>query len=254
MRSACRRGQCSPKTLFTTENLAKLPADKQIVSYCYSGQTASQVTGALRMLGYDAYKIHIGMPSLAIFPGVSVGVWDVSKSLNQPLFLGAKATRAAATTTAAPAPAALPTTGGPLFGLILAGLGLTGAGLALRKRERPFALDKKPDRCQRTRFLTYLEEPNDHHTTHVVPDTRGPRRLAVGDYAPGGLQRRTCAYACACANCRCRGADHRPDRTQRHRGAAHRAANHRHPGAHQHSCARANRHGHRSAGRGTGRD
>ena len=89
----------SPKTMFTTENLAKLPADKQIVSYCYSGQTASQVTGALRMLGYDAYNMQFGMPSWAIVPGVSVGVWDVSKSLNQPLVLGAEATAAAATTT-----------------------------------------------------------------------------------------------------------------------------------------------------------
>jgi len=31
------------KTLFTADNLAKLPTDKQIVVYCYTGQTASQV-------------------------------------------------------------------------------------------------------------------------------------------------------------------------------------------------------------------
>ena len=92
----------SAKTMFTPENLAKLPADKQIVSYCYSGQTASQTTGALRMLGYDAYNMQFGMPSWAIVPGVSVGVWDVSKSLNQPLVLATEATA----TTAAPAPAA----------------------------------------------------------------------------------------------------------------------------------------------------
>jgi sulfur-carrier protein adenylyltransferase/sulfurtransferase len=125
----------SPKTMFNPENLAKLPADKQIVSYCYSGQTASQTTAALRLLGYDAYNMQFGMPSWAIVPGVSVGVWDVSKSLNQPLVLGTEAiASAAAAPAAAPAPAALPTTGAPLFGLILAGLGLTGAGLALRKR------------------------------------------------------------------------------------------------------------------------
>ena len=101
----------SPKTMFTTENLAKLPADKQIVSYCYSGQTASQVTGALRMLGYDAYNMQFGMPSWAIVPGVSVGVWDVSKSLNQPLVLGTEATAAAARPrcdAAAPAPPRCP--------------------------------------------------------------------------------------------------------------------------------------------------
>ena len=84
----------SAKTMFTAENLAKLPADKQIVSYCYSGQTASQTTAALRLLGYDAYNMQFGMPSWAIVPGVSVGVWDVSKSLNQPLVLGTEATAA----------------------------------------------------------------------------------------------------------------------------------------------------------------
>jgi sulfur-carrier protein adenylyltransferase/sulfurtransferase len=125
----------SPKTMFNPENLAKLPADKQIVSYCYSGQTASQTTAALRLLGYDAYNMQFGMPSWAIVPGVSVGVWDVSKSLNQPLVVGAEATAAAATTTAAPAPAALPTTGAPIMlGLALAGLGLVSAGAALRRR------------------------------------------------------------------------------------------------------------------------
>jgi rhodanese-related sulfurtransferase len=128
----------SPKTLFTPENLAKLPADKQIISYCYSGQTASQVTGALRMLGYDAYNMQFGMPSWAIVPGVSTGVWDVSKSLNQPLVLGAEpiaAATAAADAPAAAAPAALPTTGAPIvLGLALAGLGLVSAGAALRRR------------------------------------------------------------------------------------------------------------------------
>ena len=108
----------SAKTLFTPENLAKLPADKQIVSYCYSGQTASQTTAALRLLGYDAYNMQFGLPSWAIVPGVSTGVWDVSKSLNQPLVLATEATADAAATTgapapAAPAPAALPTTGAP---------------------------------------------------------------------------------------------------------------------------------------------
>ena len=89
----------SPKEMFKAENLAKLPADKQIVSYCYSGQTASQVTGALRLLGYDAYNMQFGLPSWAIVEGVSTGVWDVSKSLNQPL-------EVTATDAAAAAPAA----------------------------------------------------------------------------------------------------------------------------------------------------
>lgn len=127
------------KEMFKAENLAKLPADKPIVSYCYSGQTASQVTGALRLLGYDAYNLQFGMPSWAVVEGVSTGVWDVSKSLNQPLEVTGAA-GAAAAPAAAPAPAALPTTGAPIdpslllagFGLLSA-VGLAGAGLARRR-------------------------------------------------------------------------------------------------------------------------
>ena len=51
------------KTLFTADNLATLPADKQIVVYCYTGQTASQVASALNMLGYDAYNLLFGFGS-----------------------------------------------------------------------------------------------------------------------------------------------------------------------------------------------
>lgn len=121
----------NPKEMFKAENLAKLPADKQIVAYCYSGQAASHVTAGLRLLGYDAFNLSFGMPSWAIVEGVSTGVWDVSKSLNQPL----EVTAAPAAAASAAAPATLPTTGGvAALSLILAGLGLTGAGLALRKR------------------------------------------------------------------------------------------------------------------------
>ena len=51
------------KTLFTADNLATLPTDKQIVVYCYTGQTASQVASALNMLGYDAYNLLFGFGS-----------------------------------------------------------------------------------------------------------------------------------------------------------------------------------------------
>lgn len=116
----------APKDLFTEAGLAKLPANKQIVSYCYSGQTASQVTGALRLLGYDAYNLQFGMASWAIVNETATPVWNVSKSGNYK-FEGAAA--------AAPAPAALPTTGMPIaLALTLAGVALAGAGLTLRKR------------------------------------------------------------------------------------------------------------------------
>ncbi|NLI22217.1 MAG: rhodanese-like domain-containing protein [Clostridiales bacterium] len=40
---------------------AQLPTDKKIIVYCYSGQTASQTTAILRLLGYDAYNLSGGM-------------------------------------------------------------------------------------------------------------------------------------------------------------------------------------------------
>lgn len=125
--------------LFKAETLAKLPKNKQIVVYCYTGQTASQATGALRLLGYDAWNLQFGMPSWAIVEGVSTGVFDQAKnSGNYPFEVSAAPAAAAAPAPAAAAPAApavMPKTGAPLlaYGLVLA-LGLTGAGLALRRR------------------------------------------------------------------------------------------------------------------------
>ncbi len=40
---------------------AQLPTDKTIIVYCYTGQTASQTTAVLRLLGYDAYNLSGGM-------------------------------------------------------------------------------------------------------------------------------------------------------------------------------------------------
>lgn len=42
-------------------SLKKLPTDKKIVLFCYSGQTASQATIFLNLLGYDAYASSFGM-------------------------------------------------------------------------------------------------------------------------------------------------------------------------------------------------
>ena len=49
--------------LFTEENLAKLPTDRQIVVYCYTGHTASQATALLNVNGYDAVCLTWGMCS-----------------------------------------------------------------------------------------------------------------------------------------------------------------------------------------------
>lgn len=43
------------------QQFGKLPRDQKIVVQCYSGQTASQVVGILRLLGYDAYNLSGGM-------------------------------------------------------------------------------------------------------------------------------------------------------------------------------------------------
>lgn len=44
-----------------TDNLKKLPTDKQIVVYCYTGHTAGVATTALNMLGYDAVNLKFGI-------------------------------------------------------------------------------------------------------------------------------------------------------------------------------------------------
>lgn len=50
------------------EKFSTLPTDKTIIVYCYTGQTAGQVTGGLRMLGYDAVSMNGGMGTPANVP------------------------------------------------------------------------------------------------------------------------------------------------------------------------------------------
>ncbi len=44
--------------------LSELPMDKPIIVYCYTGHTASQTVGILRLLGYEAYNMAFGMGSV----------------------------------------------------------------------------------------------------------------------------------------------------------------------------------------------
>jgi len=46
-----------------SENLSKLPTDRQIVVVCYTGHTASQTTMFLNEMGYDAVAMKFGMTS-----------------------------------------------------------------------------------------------------------------------------------------------------------------------------------------------
>jgi len=48
-------------SLFTKENLSKLPFDNEVVVVCYTGHTASQATALLNALGYDATALKYGM-------------------------------------------------------------------------------------------------------------------------------------------------------------------------------------------------
>jgi len=48
-------------SLFTKENLSKLPFNNEIIVVCYTGHTASQATAMLNALGYDATALKHGM-------------------------------------------------------------------------------------------------------------------------------------------------------------------------------------------------
>jgi len=43
------------------KGIGDVPKDKKVVVYCYSGQTAGQITAAMRLLGYDTVSLNGGM-------------------------------------------------------------------------------------------------------------------------------------------------------------------------------------------------
>ncbi|MBB6479783.1 rhodanese-like domain-containing protein [Spirochaeta isovalerica] len=55
------------------KQFAQLPKDEKVYVYCYSGQTAGQTVGVLRMLGYDAVSIKSGMGNA----GTAGSGWEV---------------------------------------------------------------------------------------------------------------------------------------------------------------------------------
>lgn len=55
-------------------NLALLPKDnKPIVALCYTGQTGSQATAILNLLGYNAYNLRFGMLAVSASSTVNFG-------------------------------------------------------------------------------------------------------------------------------------------------------------------------------------
>lgn len=71
------------------DNLATLPTDKQIVVYCYTGHTGSQVTALLNALGYDAINLKFGMTSWVIDPEIAPGRYDeITQCKDYPFVVG----------------------------------------------------------------------------------------------------------------------------------------------------------------------
>ncbi len=70
------------KELFTLDNLATIPSDRDVVLVCYTGQTAGQATAALNMLGYEAYSLLFGMSSWTSDPEVYVKRFDPATHTN----------------------------------------------------------------------------------------------------------------------------------------------------------------------------
>jgi rhodanese-related sulfurtransferase len=60
-------------------NLAKLPKDKQIVVYCYTGHTGSQGTALLNLMGYNATNLKFGMTAWTHDVEVAPGRYDPAK-------------------------------------------------------------------------------------------------------------------------------------------------------------------------------
>jgi rhodanese-related sulfurtransferase len=72
----------SVKELFTLDNLATIPPDRDVVVVCYTGQTAGQATTALNLLGYEAYSLLHGMSSWSSDPNVFVKRFDPDTHAN----------------------------------------------------------------------------------------------------------------------------------------------------------------------------
>ena len=58
------------------DNLSQIPSSAKVVCVCYTGQTASQATSVLNMLGYDAYNLKWGMCGWTSQDSVNLGKWS----------------------------------------------------------------------------------------------------------------------------------------------------------------------------------
>jgi hypothetical protein len=133
-----------PKTMFTEGGMIAVPDNVPLVVYCYTGQTASQVTSALNMLGYDASNMLWGMQGWTMDNDVRSKYFNPETHLNEFPFVGTAAEGAVEEVVVEEVveevePEALPETGGVPFPVegILVGFGslTAAAGLYLRRRK-----------------------------------------------------------------------------------------------------------------------
>jgi len=121
----------SVKTMWTAEALATIPTDREVVVYCYTGQTSAQASAGLRALGYDAWSMLSGMQAWSANADVYVKRYNPDTVPDFPT---------EGTAGAAAAPATLPTTGGivfPVQNLVLAlGFATASAGAVLYRRNK----------------------------------------------------------------------------------------------------------------------
>ncbi len=75
-------------SVFTEENISKLPINKDIVVYCFTGHTASQVTAMLNVLGYDAMCLKFGMVSWTFNSTVAPAYYDPATVTDYPVVSG----------------------------------------------------------------------------------------------------------------------------------------------------------------------
>lgn len=127
------------KEIAKPENLAKLPPNKPIALYCYTGHTGQVATTILGLLGYDAHNIKYGMMGWSKDDTVlaQARFGPTTEQRDYKLEKGAAAAAPAPAAQAA-APAQLPKTGGMAvpagLPLVLAGLIMLLGGLALRRK------------------------------------------------------------------------------------------------------------------------
>ena len=123
------------------DNLAKLPADKPIVVYCYTGHTGQVATTLLNVMGYDATNLKFGMMGWSKDPDVvATTVFDPATQADYAVegtLAGAAPAAEAEGDVAEEAPATLPVSGGEAFTWIylLLGSGLLGSGAYILRRK-----------------------------------------------------------------------------------------------------------------------